>query len=690
MFHKLVFVVAISIATSLSSNPTRAQGIDAARGGGFNLPGSKNKIVFVPGILGSRLAVDDKDIWVSANVLAKDFFFSPDQNVKTSVLTSLNAFDREIMEVAYGPFFSEQASDPGSREYFFPFSYDWRSSNVVSSRKLGNFLCNVSNDSKRPIILIAHSMGGLVVKHWIMNEFDKTCKNGKRVEIGAIVFVATPHTGSPKSLISLMDGTDLFGIEAIDRVAMYAVNKYGYTFDSIYELLPFGTAQDEEGYCYTKEEMESGPKRLRIYYLKGTASEPDAMDPFSITFMESLGILEKIENLAEDFPEEIGNPREYLERKLKSAEKIACSMARFRLPEELNDRVIYLAGRIVDKRSVGLETTVSEIWLTNVEDRRRRVKLEFQDPVSGYPLYLYEIIQDGDETVPFDIATNLSDSDKFNRVVNRTRRANSDHLGVLTSLELHQVVDQASNFEFSWNSSTDIRVLPRPGNLPDEVDRIDMALAVDGGTSTQDELPLLTDWITEDGLFKVVEYKSSSEVFFGKLLDHEEASLSMGTKPSAFQETLKGSFDTVWDVRNFAAKNPTADNWRFVGSVEGLPANVRAEAKFKAAEMYWIDGRMDEAIAAYADIVESNEFQEVKTSDGYPIQSFAKIGFNIASSYTGPSIILTNDVNRQKLDVSDPKEWASGDLMKALIAIEDNGRFDSKNWNGNIVSSFSE
>ncbi|WP_171239821.1 alpha/beta hydrolase [Ruegeria sp. HKCCA5491] len=132
-----------------------------------------------------------------------------------------------MKEIAYGRFFSEQASDPGSREYFHPFSYDWRASNVLSARKLGDFLCEVSKDSKQSIILIAHSMGGLVVKHWLMDRYKEPCDNGEKVKIGAVIFAATPHTGSPKSLLSLIDGTDLFGIEAIDAMVLSAVNKYG-------------------------------------------------------------------------------------------------------------------------------------------------------------------------------------------------------------------------------------------------------------------------------------------------------------------------------------------------------------------------------------------------------------------------------------------------------------------------------
>ncbi|WP_171239822.1 hypothetical protein [Ruegeria sp. HKCCA5491] len=74
MYRKLLGLIAIILSFSSFSETASAQAIDAVRGNGFSLPGSKNKVVFVPGIMGSSLTVDGKNIWGSTNFFAEEFF----------------------------------------------------------------------------------------------------------------------------------------------------------------------------------------------------------------------------------------------------------------------------------------------------------------------------------------------------------------------------------------------------------------------------------------------------------------------------------------------------------------------------------------------------------------------------------------------------------------------------------------
>ncbi|WP_171239820.1 hypothetical protein [Ruegeria sp. HKCCA5491] len=435
--------------------------------------------------------------------------------------------------------------------------------------------------------------------------------------------------------------------------------------------------------------MKVGPARIRLFYLKEFATQADAFDPYSVAFLESFGVLDRIRELVEEFPEEIGDPRVYLSEKLMAAEAIACKLANFTIPEDLNDRVVYLAGRISDERSVGMESTISEIWVTNAEDENLRERLKFRDPVSGYLLYLYTINQDGDRTVPFQVATFSSNLDKnFDRVVGRTRSSNADHLGVLTSSALREIVNSLSHFDFAWNHTPNPSVIPKPGSLSDEITRLDMAMEEGNPSPIQPDYPLLIEMVSADGLFEVDEYTANLSSLFGKVLDQQVMVSGYMTNSSAFKETLKGSFDDPWEVYHFAKNNPSADNWRFVGSVSGLPAEARASAKFKAAELYWFEGRMDDVAAAYNEIIGTSEYAGIKTDDGHLIQDLAKTGSDVAFGYTGPSVILAAGMKGSKIDVTNPKNWAGQNFRPLLDEMKNTGSFSSENWSGKIIDSF--
>lgn len=111
---------------------------------------------------------------------------------------------------------------------YFEFPYDWRRDNRVAARRLERLIGEAlpkwrerSGNSKAKAILIAHSMGGLVARHYL--EVLEGWKNVK-----ALVTFGTPYRGSVKSFNYIANGHRI----GVDLSTMLR------SFTSVYQLLP--------------------------------------------------------------------------------------------------------------------------------------------------------------------------------------------------------------------------------------------------------------------------------------------------------------------------------------------------------------------------------------------------------------------------------------------------------------------
>lgn len=143
-------------------------------------------------------------------------------------------------------------------ENYFEFAYDWRLNNEVSADNLKNFVDEkLENrrknypDSEVKAIIIAHSMGGLIARHYLEH------LNGAQ-DCKALITLGTPFKGSIKMLDYLAHGygvQDIAGrvpgvigndlVNLINRLFQRRVqyNPFDLTemlrsFNSVYELLP--------------------------------------------------------------------------------------------------------------------------------------------------------------------------------------------------------------------------------------------------------------------------------------------------------------------------------------------------------------------------------------------------------------------------------------------------------------------
>ncbi|MGA4867279.1 lipase family alpha/beta hydrolase [Streptomyces lavendulocolor] len=149
-------------------------------------------LVFVPGVMGSVLASTGLGgIWwldirsrgrIDSLALAADGHSDAHPSFKIQPVA---------VDASYEGFLFAAERTAGIRHIAFP--YDWRKPLRISADLLYDTVqaAYEANQPKKAIHIVAHSMGGLVVRTALMRHPDMW------TQIGKVVFLGTPHYGSP-------------------------------------------------------------------------------------------------------------------------------------------------------------------------------------------------------------------------------------------------------------------------------------------------------------------------------------------------------------------------------------------------------------------------------------------------------------------------------------------------------------
>jgi pimeloyl-ACP methyl ester carboxylesterase len=252
-----------------------------------NLPANaarrgKPPVIFIPGILGSRLVNrrTGETVWpdlrvdsdaialpISSPVLAQN----TDEIVATEVVESAKVSSL-IPEISiYGPMLEALERYGGYRRGRFDaplpggdcdtvylFAYDWRRDLVESARSLGRMIDELKLRLGRPDLrfdIVTHSMGGLVARYYAMYggrdvlDAPVACPDwsGAR-NLNRIVMIATPNAGSISALRVLLRGFSAlsfakpFGYLPLNlgrKLPFARVGPYvTFTVPAIYQMLP--------------------------------------------------------------------------------------------------------------------------------------------------------------------------------------------------------------------------------------------------------------------------------------------------------------------------------------------------------------------------------------------------------------------------------------------------------------------
>ena len=139
----------------------------------------------------------------------------------------------------------------------FEFVYDFRYSVMYNSNKLAE-LVDFIKDSKdiKQVDIVGHSMGGLIAKAYL------TEKN-HHADVRNLIFVGTPHLGSPNALKALRYGDDL-DVPVIDGCKLKRVVR---NLPGMYNLLPGKRYFDMRGGYFSDDDDldDNGVKGMLDY-----------------------------------------------------------------------------------------------------------------------------------------------------------------------------------------------------------------------------------------------------------------------------------------------------------------------------------------------------------------------------------------------------------------------------------------
>ena len=208
-------------------------------------------IVIIPGITGSVLQRNRSDLWAISGKAAWNFVTSMGNSIQ---YLRLDGDDHTIDDLGDGIRATDLIQDthfvPGLTkidgytaiarriqnefdvtpgENYFEFPYDWRRDNRVAARQLKKFINqhlpqwrDASGAKNAKVILISHSMGGLVSRYYleVLGGWQK-CR--------ALITFGTPYRGSINALNYLANGYKRLFVDLTDVIR---------SFTSIYQLLP--------------------------------------------------------------------------------------------------------------------------------------------------------------------------------------------------------------------------------------------------------------------------------------------------------------------------------------------------------------------------------------------------------------------------------------------------------------------
>lgn len=219
-------------------------------------------VIIIPGVLGSRLAEGESGIerWPgSTGKLLTSGYHELALRVDPLKLEPINdgLVASGLFDAAAGQDFYRkivralrevggyELSRPGEplvqrRARLYTFPYDWRQDNIITVRKLDDFIEQIRRDYGQPdlrVDVIAHSMGGMIVRYYERygtddvldgNTFPVTGAGGDKLR--RIVLLGTPNQGTVTAVHSFLNGY---------RVAVSSLPTEGVaTMPAMYQLFP--------------------------------------------------------------------------------------------------------------------------------------------------------------------------------------------------------------------------------------------------------------------------------------------------------------------------------------------------------------------------------------------------------------------------------------------------------------------
>jgi len=215
-------------------------------------PPARNPVIIIPGILGSTLFKGDDLIWVSLQIIGPgdEFLDVLLMDEHGNPLDEIRAEDIMRKPFPGSDYYDGLIRGLESKGYqentdLFVFPYDWRLDIGITAEALKakiESIIEITGNGK--VDIVAHSMGGLVVKDYIDI-------HGAGM-LGKVLLLGTPHIGSPEAAIAL-----LWGKPTPLLASLREMKKLARNMPSVYQLLPSSPYFNFSGYYKINTEILS-------------------------------------------------------------------------------------------------------------------------------------------------------------------------------------------------------------------------------------------------------------------------------------------------------------------------------------------------------------------------------------------------------------------------------------------------
>jgi hypothetical protein len=171
-------------------------------------------IVFVPGILGSRLSLDGAEIWPPSLAEAVFGHARPEALADPRAVAG-DPIDRVACFDVYAALLDDLAAIARSRgAAVLAFGYDWRGDLGATAARLAERIEALPHDARDDIRFVGHSMGGLVVR--LLLESDDAANRPWLRAVRGFVALAVPHRGTPTALVRALGLEGTCGLSGAD------------------------------------------------------------------------------------------------------------------------------------------------------------------------------------------------------------------------------------------------------------------------------------------------------------------------------------------------------------------------------------------------------------------------------------------------------------------------------------------
>ncbi|MEN1784927.1 MAG: CHAT domain-containing protein [Bacteroidota bacterium] len=251
---------------------------------------TRDVVILIPGIMGSTLATQGKDRWIQMRELNDGAIVEHLTIGNTAVEAS------GVVEKFYG----KMGHYLSSHYDVITLAYDWRKSLTDAAESLKNQLVTLQNKAPGKVHIVAHSMGGLVVRQCMMDHPEVWATHQKRRK-NKLVMLGTPWRGS-YLIMEVLTGHS----RRVKQLAMIDFDhdrkellKVFWNYPGVFELLPL--EENNNRPFWDPQFWKALDAKANLKHMPNPNSHKRSLNAFKAYRERTMSALEELEDTPELF-----------------------------------------------------------------------------------------------------------------------------------------------------------------------------------------------------------------------------------------------------------------------------------------------------------------------------------------------------------------------------------------------------